>query len=173
MRGVVTVATALALPRAIDAGPAFPHREVIVFVALVCVLVTLVVQGLTLGPLVGFLGVGGEQPHHRELLELRRRASDAALAVIRDHPGEVAAEVRRAATQQWEGYIAAQTALAETRAVDLEDGDAAEQLGELMARAVAAERDLVLAARRRGEVSAATADEVLRDIETRALRDFG
>jgi CPA1 family monovalent cation:H+ antiporter len=173
MRGVVTVATALALPRAIDAGPAFPHREVIVFVALVCVLVTLVVQGLTLGPLVGFLGVGGEQPHHRELLELRRRASDAALAVIRDHPGEVAAEVRRAATQQWEGYIAAQTALAETRAVDLEDGDAAEQLGELMARATAAERDLVLAARRRGEVSAATADEVLRDIETRALRDFG
>jgi CPA1 family monovalent cation:H+ antiporter len=173
MRGVVTVATALALPRGVDAGAGFPHREAIVFVALVCVLVTLVVQGLTLGPLVGLLGVGGEQPNHRELLELRRRASDAALAVIRDDARDVAEEVRQAATQQWEGYIAAQTVLAETRAAELEDGNAAEQLGELMARATAAERDLVLAARRRGEVSAATADEVLRDIETRALRDFG
>lgn len=173
MRGVVTVATALALPTVVDAGTAFPHRQAIVFVALVCVLVTLVVQGLTLSPLVGVLGVGGEQPNRRELLELRRRAAGAALAVIRDDAGEVAEQVRQAATQQWEGYIAAQTALAETRAVDLEDGDAAEQLGELMARATAAERDLVLSARRRGEVSAATADEVLRDIETRALRDFG
>jgi CPA1 family monovalent cation:H+ antiporter len=173
MRGVVTVATALALPTVVDAGTAFPHRDTIVFVALVCVLVTLVVQGLTLSPLVGVLRVGGELPNHRELLELRRRASEAALAVIRDDAGEVAEEVRQAATQQWEGYIAAQAALAEARAVDLEDGDAAEQLGELMARATAAERDLVLRARRRGEVSAATADEVLRDIETRALRDFG
>jgi CPA1 family monovalent cation:H+ antiporter len=173
MRGVVTVATALALPTVVDAGTAFPHRDTIVFVALVCVLVTLVVQGLTLSPLVGVLRVGGELPNHRELLELRRRASEAALAVIRDDAGEVAEQVRQAATQQWEGYIAAQAALAETRAVDLEDGDAAEQLGELMARATAAERDLVLRARRRGEVSAATADEVLRDIETRALRDFG
>jgi CPA1 family monovalent cation:H+ antiporter len=173
MRGVVTVATALALPTVVDAGTAFPHRQAIVFVALVCVLVTLVVQGLTVSPLVGVLGVGGEQPNHRELLELRRRASETALAVIRDDAGDVAEEVRQAATQQWEGYIAAQTALAETRAANLEDGDAAEQLGELMARATAAERDLVLAARRRGEVSAGTADEVLRDIETRALRDFG
>ena len=174
MRGVVTVATALALPRVVDAGPAFPQREAIVFVALVCVLVTLVLQGLTLGPLVAFLGVGGEQPAHRELLELRQRAVEAALRAIHEtSAGDVADEVRKAAVQQWEGYIRAQTTLAETRAVDLEDGDAAEQLGELMARATAAERDLVLAARRRGQVSAATADEVLRDIETRALRDFG
>lgn len=174
MRGVVTVATALALPRTVDSGAGFPHREAIVFVALGCVLVTLVAQGLTLGPLVGFLGVGGDRPNHRELLELRRRAVEAALQVIRETPdGELADEVREAAVQQWEGYIAAQTALADTRAVELEEGDAAEQLGQLMARATAAERDLVLAARRRGEVGAATADEVLRDIETRALRDFG
>lgn len=174
MRGVVTVATALALPRTLDSGGGFPHREVIVFVALASVLVTLVVQGLTLGPLVGLLGVGGDHPNHRELLELRRRAVDAALQVIRETPDEeVADEVREAAVRQWEGYIAAQISLAETRAVELEEGDAAEQLGRLMARATAAERDLVLAARRRGEVGAETADEVLRDIETRALRDFG
>jgi CPA1 family monovalent cation:H+ antiporter len=174
MRGVVTVATALALPRTLDSGGGFAHRDVIVFVALASVLVTLVVQGLTLGPLVGLLGVGGDHPNHRELLELRRRAVDAALQVIRETPdGEVADEVREAAVRQWEGYIAAQISLAETRAVELEEGDAAEQLGRLMARATAAERDLVLAARRRGEVGAETADEVLRDIETRALRDFG
>jgi len=55
------------------------------------------------------------------------------------------------------------------------DGDveAAEELREVLGRAIAVERDLVLTARRRGEVSAETADEVLRDIETRAVRDFG
>ncbi|HET8603467.1 MAG TPA: Na+/H+ antiporter [Marmoricola sp.] len=174
MRGVVTVATALALPRLVDDGSPFPRRDAIVFIALACVLVTLVVQGLSLAPLVRALHVGGEQRDRGELLRLRRQAAGAALQVIREsEDGEFVAEVREAALQQWEGYIAAQTALAHARAVELEEGDAAEQLGELLARATTAERDVVLRARRRGEVSASTADEALRDIETRALRDFG
>ncbi|HET8561255.1 MAG TPA: Na+/H+ antiporter [Marmoricola sp.] len=174
MRGVVTVATALALPRVIDSGAGFPERDAIVFIALACVLVTLVVQGLSLGPLVRLLGVGGAERDPRELLRLRLRAAEAALQVIREaRDGEFAEQIRQAATQQWEGYISAQGALNDARAVEVEQGDAAEQLGELMARATAAERDLVLAARRRGEVTASTADEALRDIEARALRDFG
>lgn len=52
-------------------------------------------------------------------------------------------------------------------------GEAADQLRQVLHRASAVERDLVLEARTRGEVSAATADEALRDIEVRALRDFG
>jgi CPA1 family monovalent cation:H+ antiporter len=174
MRGVVTVATALALPRALHSGADFPRRDTIVFIALGCVLVTLVVQGLTLAPLVRLLGVGGDVRASGELVRLRTRAAEAALQVIRDSSdGEFAEDIRQAATQQWEGYIAAQRALADAREVEVEEGDAAEQLGELLARATAAERDLVLTARRRGEVSSTSADEVLRDIEERALRAFG
>ncbi len=51
MRGVVTVATAVAIPMTTEDGAPFPDRHLLVVAALVCVLVTLVVQGLTLAPL--------------------------------------------------------------------------------------------------------------------------
>ena len=47
------------------------------------------------------------------------------------------------------------------------------QLRHVLRRATDIERSLVLDARRRGRVSPDSADEVLRDIEGRVLRDFG
>jgi CPA1 family monovalent cation:H+ antiporter len=49
MRGIVTLAAALALP------PAFPHRDLILFASFAVVLVTLVIQGMTLSPLMRLL----------------------------------------------------------------------------------------------------------------------
>jgi CPA1 family monovalent cation:H+ antiporter len=51
MRGVVTLAAALAIPFSLDSGAAFPERELVVFISFIVILVTLVLQGLTL-PLV-------------------------------------------------------------------------------------------------------------------------
>lgn len=78
MRGVVTVATALALPTMTDRGGDFPMRAEIVFVGLSCVFATLVVQGLTLAPLVRALNVGREVDSTQEVTELRRLAAAAA-----------------------------------------------------------------------------------------------
>jgi CPA1 family monovalent cation:H+ antiporter len=172
MRGVVTVATALALPYRDTAGDAFLRREAVIFVALSCVLLTLVAQGLTLTPLVRLLGVASEEDGGDELVNLRRKAAEAALRRIRETAAAGAPDkVRQAAALQWEGYLEAQDALAQARALELDEGDASEQLRQLLDEAVGAERDLVLNARRRGEVSAAAADEVLRELEARALRD--
>jgi CPA1 family monovalent cation:H+ antiporter len=175
MRGVVTVATALALPMAGDSGAPFPRRHDIVLVALLCVLVTLVVQGLTLAPLTSRLRVAAEPSGRHEVSRLRRRAAEAALRQVQaDTSEDVTPEVREAAVLQYEGYINAQSAMMHARTTKTDgDVEAAEELREVMGRAIAVERDLVLTARRRGEVSAETADEVLRDIETRAVRDFG
>ncbi|HEY3871547.1 MAG TPA: cation:proton antiporter [Actinocrinis sp.] len=60
MRGVATVALALAVPLTVDGGAAFPGREQILFTAFVVVLFTLVVQGLTLPVLVRLLRVGAD-----------------------------------------------------------------------------------------------------------------
>jgi len=175
MRGVVTVATALALPMAGDSGAPFPRRHDIVLVALLCVLVTLVVQGLTLAPLTSRLRVAAEPSGRHEVARLRRRAAEAALRQVQaDTSEDVTPEVREAAVLQYEGYINAQSAMMHARTTETDgDVEAAEELREVLGRAIAVERDLVLTARRRGEVSAETADEVLRDIETRAVRDFG
>jgi Na+/H+ antiporter len=48
MRGVVSLAAALAIPVTLDNGAAFPHRNLILFITFVVILLTLLVQGLTL-----------------------------------------------------------------------------------------------------------------------------
>lgn len=56
-RGVIPLAAALSIPRTTDAGTVFPHRSMLLVVATGVVVITLVVQGTTLGPLVRRLGV--------------------------------------------------------------------------------------------------------------------
>lgn len=48
MRGVVSLAAALSIPVKMDNGTYFPHRDLILFITFVVILLTLVVQGLTL-----------------------------------------------------------------------------------------------------------------------------
>jgi CPA1 family monovalent cation:H+ antiporter len=175
MRGVVTVATALALPIATDAGEAFPERAAIVVIGLSTVLVTLVIQGLTLVPLVRVLHVGVASGVRREVATLRRKAAAAALGAIsasaeREQTPEV---VVHAARLHYEGYLAAKDAAEAVRGhVDGSDEASAEALEALLRRAAEVERSMVLESRRRGEVSAEAADEVLADVEGRALRDI-
>jgi len=61
MRGIVSLATALALPVTLSDGSAFPQRDIIIFIAVVVVLITLVLQGLSLPYLVKVLNV---EPKH-------------------------------------------------------------------------------------------------------------
>ena len=60
-RGVVSLATALALPLSLSNGKAFPMRDQILFFAFVVILLTLVVQGLTLPLLIRMLGIKTEE----------------------------------------------------------------------------------------------------------------
>lgn len=63
-RGVVSLATALALPLTLSSGADFPHRSLILFLAFSVIFVTLVVQGLSLPVLVRLLKV--RTPEHAE-----------------------------------------------------------------------------------------------------------
>jgi monovalent cation/hydrogen antiporter len=79
MRGVVSLAAALALPASMIDGSAFPQRNVIVFLTFCVIFVTLVLQGLTLPPLVRFLGLAGAQGPDCEELAAKRIVMQAAL----------------------------------------------------------------------------------------------
>lgn len=79
MRGVASVALALAIPLKTDSGAPFPGREEIIFIAFCVVLATLVAQGLTLPWLVKRLGVQADTDAERALeRELAVRAAKAA-----------------------------------------------------------------------------------------------
>jgi CPA1 family monovalent cation:H+ antiporter len=60
MRGAISLAAALALPETTLDGAPFPGREVVLFATLVVIGATLLVQGLTLAPLIRFLRVPGD-----------------------------------------------------------------------------------------------------------------
>jgi Na+/H+ antiporter len=68
MRGVVSLAAALAIPVTLEDGVAFPHRSLILFITFVVILLTLLVQGLTLPYFITrtglFYGMSGEEKEH-------------------------------------------------------------------------------------------------------------
>lgn len=73
MRGVVSLAAALALPLTLDSGAPFPHRGLIVLFTFVVIFCTLVVQGLSLAPLVRWLGIRPGTEAGREEVHVRLR----------------------------------------------------------------------------------------------------
>ena len=89
MRGIVTLAAALALPAA------FPYRDLIVLTAFSVVLGTLALQGLTLGPLLRALDLRDDDPVGHEVAAARARALRAGLAALQDDQSPLAEVVRQ------------------------------------------------------------------------------
>ena len=80
MRGVVSLALALALPQSLGSAGDVDVRRTIVFLTLVVIVVTLLVQGATLLPLVERLKVGNREREQREERAARLRARRAGMA---------------------------------------------------------------------------------------------
>jgi monovalent cation/hydrogen antiporter len=136
MRGIVTLAAALALP------PGFPFRNLILLTAFSVVLGTLTIQGLTLAPLLRALDLQDDDPVGRELSAARERALRAGLASIEQEQSPVADAVR----QEFTGHLASPTA--ESGA-----GDARRPAhSEIHGRAIQAARLAVLAMRTSDEI---------------------
>jgi NhaP-type Na+/H+ or K+/H+ antiporter len=85
MRGVVSLAAALALPLTLHHGAAFPHRDVILLITFVVIFCTLVVQGLSLGPLIHWLGIRPDPLAGREEVHVRVQLAQRILEYL-DRP---------------------------------------------------------------------------------------
>ncbi len=86
MRGVVSLASALAIPLTLTDGSNFPQRDMILFVTFCVIFLTLVVHGLSLRLLIRFLKI---EPDHlkakREEDEIRKKVGIEALDFIDKH----------------------------------------------------------------------------------------
>ena len=84
MRGVVSLAAALAIPLALANGESFPHRNLILFITFIVILITLVLQGLSLKPLIKFLDiqVNEEESEKLQATTLRIRLAESALSYL-------------------------------------------------------------------------------------------
>ncbi len=103
-RGVVSLATALALPFTLNSGADFPKRHSILLLAFTVILVTLVIQGLTLPLLIKLLKIKSEKPLlQKEENELKLVLAESSLHFINnDFTGDITEDVVERLKKQYE-----------------------------------------------------------------------
>lgn len=98
MRGIVSLASALALPVALNNGDRFPYRSEIILITMCVIMITLVIQGATLTPIIRWFNFAPETAHHEEERHARREALRRGAEALEDlsrEPWAVPAEVER------------------------------------------------------------------------------
>lgn len=161
MRGTVTLAAALALPTGAHGGGAFPYRDLIVVTAFGVVLGTLVLQGLTLRPLLLRLGLEDDGSVEREVRFARVETLRAALTAAEVCPGaETAALVRHRYALQLSRAEGAAAASWSPLDGDGEDADAA-----VVRAATHAQRRRLVALRADGTIGDAAFQRVEEELD--------
>lgn len=164
VRGVVSLAAALAIPFATASGNAFPHRDLILFVTFGVIILTLVGQGLMLPAVVRSLGLT------RNAAEERKREREAELAARYEALDVAQRRMRKLAEARKlpDGVIALLRARHETRTQQLPNDSASDDdakmtaLGaELRMELIAIEREYLYDLFRKGRIT----DEARRRIE--------
>jgi Na+/H+ antiporter len=161
MRGIVTLAAALALPVMTAAGTPFPFRAEIILTSFGVILATLVVQGLSLTPMIRALRVEADRGLEREEMVAREHAVTVALERLDELSGEswlVGDQVERLRVH----YSRQLQRFAKGSAVDADCSmEAGEAFRRLRHETITAERLSLIAMRDDGTIS----DEVLHRLE--------
>jgi CPA1 family monovalent cation:H+ antiporter len=162
IRGVDSLATALAVPLVISGGGSFPQRNLVIFLSFGVILSTLVLQGFSLPLLIRWLGLHDDGLNEEEEMKGRAAATEAALRRLDEVakepwvPREALERVRERYVTRLQRY---QARLRDDRVCLHEERAAA--VRRLRCELLKAERQAVLDLRDREVIN----DEVMRDIE--------
>ena len=152
MRGIVSLASALALPLMLDSGAAFPYRSEIIVVTLVVIVMTLVLQGLSLAPIIRRFGFVLDRTSEKEERLARREALRRGAEALQDLSREA-----------WVDSADVEFLRAElrdrSRLYDHHGATAGRR--KLRLEMIHAERKMLVRLRNEGAIS----DEILRDLE--------
>jgi monovalent cation/hydrogen antiporter len=171
MRGAVSLAAALAVPLSIDAGAAFPQRELILFLTMCVVLATLVGQGLTMPLVIRLLGLEADRVSEKEEGKARIRAAEAALARLEELEGED--WVRQDTAERMRGLYNFRRNRFAARFDDADDGAIEERsvaYQRLRRELLDAERGMLDELRREGVITEQVMHRVERDLDLEDLR---
>jgi monovalent cation/hydrogen antiporter len=161
VRGVVSLAAALAIPLTTAAGAAFPYRDLILFITFGVIVVTLVGEGLVLPAIVRWLAL----PHDAE--DERRRERDAELKARLETLNVAQGQLERLAADgdTEPGVLAVLNARQDHRARQVpKDADGKEAIAAalaLRAELITAEREYIYRLLQNGQIT----DEARRRIE--------
>ena len=123
-RGVITLAAIFSVPLVTDSGRPFPDRDLMLLCAYVVVLVTLVGQGLTFGPLIRRLGLRADAAEEAQVRhDARLAAIGAAVSTVddmqadREIPESVADNLRASLRRRADRYDRRMSMLSESEGV--------------------------------------------------------
>jgi CPA1 family monovalent cation:H+ antiporter len=171
MRGAVSLAAALALPHATDAGAPFPERDLIIFLTFAVILTTVVLQGLTLPFVLRFLGLEDDGLDAQEEALARIRAAERALERLEQLDGED--WIREDTLTRMRGLYQFRRSRFSTR-LDGEDGDGIEERSaayqRLRREMLDAEREAIVELRRSGEIHDGVMFRLARDLDLEESR---
>jgi CPA1 family monovalent cation:H+ antiporter len=162
MRGVVALAAAIALPEVLSDGSPFPQRNLIIFLTFSVILVTLVLQGLTLPPLIRALGLAGLASDENEEQEARRVITSTALTHLENARGQDLEDFAAVYDDLSRRYTRRLASLSKENSDD--DGMTNQELAryrKILGELLRIERKTALRLRNEGRIN----DEVLRRIE--------
>ncbi|MGW3418064.1 Na+/H+ antiporter [Streptomyces phaeochromogenes] len=176
MRGVASVALALAIPLETDSGAPFPDRDEMVFIAFGVIMATLVVQGLSLPWLVRKLGVRADTDREQEFEKaLALRAAKAAkrrlreIEEVEELPDELSEQLLRRAFDI--GFrISPDMGEDERREGHEHRVRRIKRVRRIQGEMLSAARHEVLAARSEAGADPEVVDRVLRHLDVRSLR---
>jgi CPA1 family monovalent cation:H+ antiporter len=163
LRGAVSLAAALALPAD------FPARDQLLFVTFVVILVTLVLQGLTLPAVIRWSGVHDDGEEAREELLARRRATEAALAHLDELEGQE--WTRDDTVERMRGMYRYRVRRLNARAGEQEDGDGddyeyrSRKYQKMVRSVLDAQRAAVVQLRNQGEISNDVMHRIERELD--------
>ncbi|MEU7042425.1 Na+/H+ antiporter [Streptomyces varsoviensis] len=176
MRGVASVALALAIPLTVDDGSDFPGRDEILFIAFSVVMATLVVQGLTLPWLVRKLGVKADTDAERETeRQLAFRAAKAAkrrlkeIQAVEELPDDLSEQLNRRAYDVG-ARISPDMVDDERREAHAQRVKRLRTVQRIQSEMLSAARHEVLSARSEAGADPEIVDRVLRHLDVRSLR---
>jgi monovalent cation/hydrogen antiporter len=170
MRGIVTLAAALALPVTTAAGAPFPFRAEIILISFSVILATLVLQGLSLPPLIHALQLPQDRGLEREEMLGREHAATAALARLDELAGEdwlMPDQLERMRVH----YARRLQRFSSAGVVDAEcTEEATESFRRLRHETLSAERLAVIALRNEGVISDDVLHRIEHELDVEALR---
>ena len=171
MRGIVTLASALGLPTGGGSEPAFPYRDLVLFTAFAVVLGTLVVQGLTLRPLMSLLRLEDDRTVEREVRLARVETLRAALSAIADFKGDTMADLLRrryeVVLERAEARLAVDDGAKGGRAAAARSTFACD--AEIVRQATSAERQRLIALRADGTIGDAAFQQIEQELDLEEL----
>jgi Na+/H+ antiporter len=149
MRGVVSLAAAYALPLN------FPHRDLLLLATFAVVMGTLVIQGLTLGPLIRLLGVRDDGQLEHEIKHARQVTTRAAVDHLKGCKGRVADRLKDEYGERLDAVMSDEA----------DDGRVELESDQIRADLLKTKRDALMALRTSGEIGEAAYYQIEEELD--------